>query len=90
MPQTGARFELNIVVDDRPVRVTAGISVASALFNLGITAYRHSVTGEPRAPVCGMGVCFECRVTIDSRPHQRACLIPVAEGMHVVTASDPS
>ncbi|MEO8946402.1 MAG: (2Fe-2S)-binding protein [Gemmatimonadaceae bacterium] len=93
MPQTGVRTgvrsELNILVDDRPVRVAAGISVASALFNLGVTSYAQSVTGEPRAPLCGMGVCFECRVTIDSRPHQRACLIPVVEGMHVITASNP-
>jgi sarcosine oxidase subunit alpha len=88
MPHTGGRPEVNIVVDDRPVRVAVGTTVASALFNLGVTSYRHSVTGEPRSPVCGMGVCFECRVTIDGRPHQRACLIPVTAGMHVITASD--
>jgi predicted molibdopterin-dependent oxidoreductase YjgC len=88
MGHNNIRSELNITVNDRRVRVAAGATVASALFNLGVTSFRRSVSGEPRTPVCGMGVCFECRVTIDSRPHQRACLIPVAEGMHVITSSE--
>lgn len=88
MAVNGGASELSIVVDDRRVRVAAGTTVASALFNLGISAFRRSVSGDPRGPVCGMGVCFECRVTIDSRPHQRACLIAVADGMHIRTASE--
>jgi sarcosine oxidase subunit alpha len=32
-----------------------------------------------------MGVCYECRVSIDGVAHRRACLEPVAEGMEVVT-----
>ncbi len=88
MGHNNIRSELNMTVNDRRVRVVAGTTVASALLNLGMTSFRCSVSGEPRAPLCGMGVCFECRVTIDSRPHQRACLIPVAEGMNVITASE--
>ena len=88
MAHAAVRSEVNITVNDKLVRVTAGTTVASALLNLGISSFRHSVSGEPRAPMCGMGVCFECRVTIDSRAHQRSCLVPVAEGMKVVTASD--
>jgi predicted molibdopterin-dependent oxidoreductase YjgC len=88
MASKGAMAELNIIVDDRRMRVAAGTTVAAALFNLGIAAFRRSVSGEPRGPVCGMGVCFECRVTIDSRPHQRACLIAVADGMHIRTATE--
>lgn len=34
---------------------------------------RLSVTGEPRGPLCGMGICFECRATIDGKPHVRTC-----------------
>ncbi|HEY8309308.1 MAG: 2Fe-2S iron-sulfur cluster-binding protein [Gemmatimonadota bacterium] len=88
MAINGAAAELNIVVDDQRIRVAAGTTVAAALFNLGTAAFRRSVSGEPRGPVCGMGVCFECRVTIDSRPHQRACLIAVADGMHIRTATE--
>jgi len=88
MAINGTASELNIVIDDQRIRVAAGTTVAAALFNLGVTAFRRSVSGEPRSPVCGMGVCFECRVTIDNRPHQRACLIAVADGMHIRTAAE--
>jgi len=37
--------------------------------------------------VCGMGVCYECRVTIDGVAHQRACLRVVADGMRIDTAA---
>jgi NADPH-dependent 2,4-dienoyl-CoA reductase/sulfur reductase-like enzyme len=33
-----------------------------------------------------MGICFECRVTVDGVPHQRACILPCAQGMVVETA----
>ncbi len=45
--------------------------------------FRTSVTGEPRAPLCGMGVCMECRATVDGVPHQRTCqvnAVPPAAG----------
>jgi sarcosine oxidase subunit alpha len=32
-----------------------------------------------------MGICFECRVTINGEPHQKACQIVVAPGMKVAT-----
>lgn len=79
---------IEIVADGRPVRVPAGTSVAAALLNLGITTFRVSSTGTARGPLCGMGVCYECRVTIDGVPHRRACLVPVADGMRVVTDAD--
>ena len=75
-------------VNGRVMRAAFGSSVASALIAAGVTRFRSSPTGEPRAPVCGMGVCFECRVTIDGVPHQRACLIGVRAGMTVTTGDD--
>lgn len=44
---------------------------------------RRSVSGQARAPLCGMGVCFECRVNVDGVAHQRACQIAVRDGMEV-------
>ena len=44
-----------------------------------------STQGEPRGPLCGMGICHECRVTIDDAAHQRACLRLVQPGMKIVT-----
>jgi sarcosine oxidase subunit alpha len=77
---------VTIQADGRPVRVAAGISVAAALLELRVAAFRRSVSGEPRGPLCGMGTCYECRVTINGAPHRRACLVPIAEGMEIVTA----
>jgi len=70
-----------ITVDGERVIATSGISVAAALLNSGETMFRTSVTGEPRGPLCGMGTCFECRVTIDGVSKRRACMVTVTDGM---------
>ena len=79
------RDTVRIVTDGRQTTAAAGTSVAAALLAAGVTAFRVSVGGTPRGPLCGMGVCHECRVTIDDVPHRRACLVPVVEGMRVST-----
>jgi NADPH-dependent 2,4-dienoyl-CoA reductase/sulfur reductase-like enzyme len=83
MPQRTVTLSL----DGRPVSVPAGSTVAAALANAGVAFCRTSVAGERRGPLCAMGVCFECRVTIDEVPHQRACLAGCAENMRVVTGA---
>jgi sarcosine oxidase subunit alpha len=81
---------VTFVVDGEPRRAVAGSSVAVALLNAGIWHLRDAVDGAPRAPLCGMGSCFECRVTIDGVAHRRACLVSVAEGMIVRTRGGAS
>ena len=76
---------VDLIIDGRSHQVDASISVAAALSNAGIGAVRTSVSGKARAPLCGMGICYECRVTIDGVAHRRACLVPVANGMIVQT-----
>lgn len=76
---------VSILVDGRLLEVPAGITLAAAILNAGEDAFRDSVSGAPRGPVCGMGICFECRVTIDGAPFRRACLEPVVAGMRVTT-----
>mgnify|MGYP003589516732 FL=1 len=56
---------LNITVDGQPLTVPEGISVAAALALTGDPTTRQAVNGELRAPFCGMGVCQECRITVD-------------------------
>jgi predicted molibdopterin-dependent oxidoreductase YjgC len=81
-----ANRRVTIVVDGRSLDVPEGISVAAALLENGVRAFRRSVGGTARAPLCGMGVCYECRVTIAGIAHRRACLIPVANGLEISTA----
>lgn len=72
-------------VNGEQVLAEPGITVAAALLNAGRTAFRISVTGQPRAPLCGMGICYECRVTIDGIDQQRACMRVVVDGMRIET-----
>jgi D-hydroxyproline dehydrogenase subunit gamma len=76
---------VTITVDNRSLHAPAGISLAAALLNAEVARFRSSVRGEPRGPLCGMGSCYECRVTVDGVGQQRACLLTVREGMRVVT-----
>lgn len=76
--------EVSLIVDGMPVDVPGRISVAAALLSLD-HPFRRSLSGQRRAPLCGMGVCFECRVRIDDIAQQRACQITVREGMRVDT-----
>ena len=75
---------IQLRVDGRQVSVAAGTSVAAAIAHAGGTA-RESVSGQPRAALCGMGVCFECRATVDGRAQERTCLLTAADGMEVRT-----
>lgn len=76
---------VTIAIDGRAVRVRSGMSVAAAMLDAGVIAFRESVNGSSRGPLCGMGVCYECRVTIDGVAHRRACLVMVADGVRVTT-----
>jgi len=71
-------------IDGKPARGLAHDSVAAALLANGVDRCRTSiVTGEPRAPYCMMGICFECLVTIDGRPNPQACMTRLRPGMRV-------
>lgn len=79
---------LTIIVDGRNVRVARGSSVVAAIALATDTAgvvTRESVSGAQCGPLCGMGVCQECRVTIDGVRHRLACQTLCAEGMNVKT-----
>ena len=82
-----SRRTVEIVVNGRSVVVEDGMTVASALLNAGVPEFRSSVGDDVRGPVCGMGICYECRVTINGRAHQRACLTLVADAMTVSAAA---
>ncbi len=73
-----------ITVNGKPVLVAAGTSVAAAMMMAGEPC-RFSASGEARGPLCGMGICMECRATVDGVPHQRTCQLVCSAGMDVVT-----
>ncbi len=76
---------MTVKVNGRPVEVPEGAMVSAAVSIAGETRFRRSVSGEPRGPLCGMGICFECRVTVDGRAQVRSCQAPCRPGMEVRT-----
>jgi hypothetical protein len=67
-----------------PISAEPGQSVGAALVAAGILDWRTTRKGgRPRGLFCGIGVCFDCLITIDGVPDQRACLIPAADGMRL-------
>jgi hypothetical protein len=78
---------VSIFIDGTPLTVPAFTTVAAALALHDVRASRRSVTGEARAVLCGMGVCQECRVTIDGRAHTLGCQIACRDDIRIETSS---
>lgn len=74
----------DLYLDGRPLRVAPGSTVAAALAQGGDGTTRTSVSGQRRAPLCGMGICQECRVNIDGQ-RRLACQTLCRDGMQVET-----
>jgi predicted molibdopterin-dependent oxidoreductase YjgC len=90
LPETGTaqaascRFDFN----GGPIDGYAGETVAAALLRADVPSFRvHPIDASPRVPYCMMGVCQECLVCVDGGAARRACLMPVAEGLKVVSAT---
>jgi hypothetical protein len=76
-----------VFIDDERVVVPAFTTLAAAIAARGKLASQRSVSGEARNVLCGMGVCQECRVTVDGRAHTLACQTLCRDGARIETAS---
>jgi len=79
-----APAECTLWIDGKAVSARVGEPLAAAMLRAGVTPFRESaVSGEPRAPLCLMGVCFECLVELDGVPNTQSCMVTVRDGMRV-------
>ncbi len=70
--------------DGREIPFDPGQSVGAALLGAGVRSWRTTRVGSrPRGLFCGIGVCFDCLVTVDARPNERACRVDAVDGMDV-------
>lgn len=70
-----------ITFEGRPIAIAAGQSIGAALTAAGIRSWRTTrVGGRPRGLFCGIGVCFDCLVTVNGRPSVRACATEARPG----------
>ena len=76
---------VTVTVDGIPFQTFLGETVAGALLARGQRAWRRTPQGEPRGLFCGIGICFDCTVTVDGVSNVRACLTAVSDGMVVKT-----
>jgi len=74
--------QVTVTVNGAPVAVPSGSTVAAAVMMTGQVC-RISVNAEPRGPLCGMGICFECRVAVNGNPHVRSCQVLCEQGMDI-------
>ncbi len=84
--RTSDSATIAVTVDGESVQAYPGEMVATLLLAMGRLTFRHTDRRHsPRGVFCGMGVCFDCLVTVDGQPNVRACLTPVQVGMVVET-----
>ena len=84
IPSIKRKEKVRLLVNGQPIEAYAGETVLAALLAAGFkTIKKNPVSHEPRGALCGMGVCFECTVTINGVPNIRACVTEVQEGMKV-------
>ena len=77
---------VNVTVNGQRLSVPLGTVAASAVAWAGLAGFRAPVRGGPaRGPLCGMGVCFECRIMINGQSQVRSCQVICREGMELRT-----
>ena len=74
---------VSFTFEGRPITAHQGETLAAALLAAGITSFGATREGQPRMPLCNMGTCFDCAVTVDGQRLVRACLTDVCEGLCV-------
>lgn len=81
LPRPPGSATLTVIVDGEPVLAYPGETVATVLLATGRRTFRHTPHAAPRGLFCGMGICFDCLVTVDGQPDVRACMTAVQPGM---------
>lgn len=84
IPSLSRGAEIRILINGREVAAYEGETVLAALIASGVGTLRRShVHGEGRGPLCGMGVCYECLVSINGQANRRACMTEVEDRMEI-------
>ncbi|MBT3388105.1 MAG: (2Fe-2S)-binding protein [Desulfobacula sp.] len=82
--------KISLKVDGNQVIAYEGETVHAALTAAGIRRLKDSKSIDSEKPgsrgiFCGMGICYECLVTIDHVQDQRACMTFVEDQMEIIT-----
>ena len=73
--------EIAFTFDGEPMHAEVGQTIAAALMADGIVSWRSTRFGDsPRGILCGIGVCYDCLLTLNGEPNVRACVTRVEAG----------
>jgi predicted molibdopterin-dependent oxidoreductase YjgC len=80
---------ISFFVNGKEYPAFEGETVFGALYAAGIKVMgKRSYDQQERCGFCGMGLCYECLVTINGRKNQQACMINVEQNMEVIIDAD--
>ena len=77
--------EVDVQIDGAATRALEGQTVAALLTSSGTPGWRRTSGEELRGAFCGIGMCNDCVVTVDGVARVKACLMPVRDGMRILT-----
>ena len=76
--------KITIFVNGQETIAYKGESVHAALLAAGYRILRKSKSGtEARGIFCGMGICYDCLVSINGNTNERACMKEVEDHMEI-------
>lgn len=85
IPSVSRGAQIQICVNGKACVAYEGETVHAALLAAGYRVLRMtSKAQKPRGIFCGMGVCYDCLVTINGTANQRACMTNVEDRMEIV------
>lgn len=77
---------IHVKIDEKEYHIPQGWSVATAISHVkGVDGYRVTEHDHPRAPMCHMGVCYECSVDVAGKGRVRGCMVQATEGLTINT-----
>ncbi|MFC6356823.1 (2Fe-2S)-binding protein [Luethyella okanaganae] len=80
---------IEISIDGEPLAGVAGQTIAGVILGAGRLAWRRtSAEDSPRGLFCGIGVCFDCIVTVNGERDVRACQRRASDGDIVQSQRD--
>lgn len=78
--------QIRVVLNGLEITSREGQSVGALLLEHEQRATRTTrQNARPRGMFCGIGMCFDCLITINGVTNQRACVTNVEEGMTIQT-----
>jgi len=77
-------MSIRVFLNGQSIEAVEGQSVGAFLLQQNERITRTTRFNEkPRGMFCGIGVCFDCLITVDGLINQRACMTNIRDGMSI-------